>query len=77
MHPTSILNPKSKKHNKQWIKSGIATSIKKKNNLNKKFCRAKDSKKKEDFHILNKAYKSLMTNLTRWSKESQKSFSRK
>ena len=75
LHPTNILNPKTK-NNKQQITSGIATSIKKKNNLYKKFCQAKDSKKKEELHILCKAYKNLTTNLTRRSKESHfKNFS--
>ena len=61
--------PRNKKHNKPWITSGIATSIKKKNNLYKTFCRAKDSKKKEELHILYKAYKNFIRNLTRRSKE--------
>ena len=68
--PYKYSKPKNKKRNIPWITSGIATSIKKKNNLYKKFCRAKDSKKKEELHILYKAYKNLITNLTRRSKES-------
>ena len=42
----------------------------KKKKLYKKFCRAKDSKKKEKLLILHKAYKNFITNLTRRSKES-------
>ena len=68
--PYKCFKPKNKKHNKPWITSGIATSIKKKNNLYKKFCQTKDSRKKEELHILFKAYKNLITNLIRRSKES-------
>ena len=50
--PSKYFKPKNKKHNKPWMTSGTATPIKKKNNLYKKFCRAKDSKKKEELHIL-------------------------
>ena len=67
--PYKYFKPKLKKHNKPWTTCGLATSIKKKNNLNK-FCRAKDSRKKEELHILYKAYKNLITNLSRRSKES-------
>ena len=68
--PYKYFKPKIKKHNKPWITCGLATSIKKKNNLYKKFCQAKDSRKKEELHILYKAYKNLITNLSRRSKES-------
>ena len=68
--PYKYFKPKNKEHNKPWITNGIATSIKKKNNLYEKFCRAKDSKKKEELHILYKTYKNLIANLTRRSKES-------
>ena len=68
--PYKHFKPNIKKHNKPWITCGLATSIKKKNNLYKKFCRAKDSRKKEELHILYKAYKNLITNLSRRSKES-------
>ena len=68
--PYRYFKPKNKKHNKPWITSGIATSIKKKNDLYKKFCQAKDSRNKEELHTLYKAYKNLITNLTRRSKES-------
>ena len=59
-----------KKRNKPWITNGIANSIRKKNNLYNKLCRAKDSERKEELHKLYKAYKNHVTNLFRKSKES-------
>ena len=61
---------KNKKHNKPWITNGIANSIRKKNNLYNKLCRAKDPERREELHKLYKAYKNHVTNLSRRSKES-------
>ena len=61
---------KNEKHNKLSIASGIATSIKKKYNLYKKLCRAKDPERKEELQKLDKAYKNHVTSLSRRSKES-------
>ena len=59
-----------KKRNKLWITNGIANSVRKKNNLHNKLCRAKDSERKEELHRLYKTYKNHVTNLSRRSKES-------
>ena len=40
--PFKYSKRKNEKHNKPWITNGIANSIRKKNNLYKKLCRAKD-----------------------------------
>ena len=40
--PFKYSKRKNEKHNKPWIANGIANSIRKKNNLYKKLCRAKD-----------------------------------
>ena len=61
---------KNKKHNKPWITNGIANSIRKKNNLYNKLCRAKDPERREELHKLYKAYKNHVTNLSRRSKDS-------
>ena len=68
--PFKYSKRKNEKHNKPWITNGIANSIRKKNNLYKKLCRAKDPKRKEELHKLYKAYKNHVTNLSRRSKES-------
>ena len=68
--PFQYLKCKNEKHNKPWITNGIANSIKKKNNFYKKLCRAKDARRKEELHKLYKAYKNLVTNSSRRSKES-------
>ena len=54
--PFKYSKRKNEKHNKPWITNGIANSIRKKNNLYKKLCRAKDTERKEKLH---KLYKSL------------------
>ena len=70
--PFKFFKPKIKKtkHNKPWIASGITISIKKKNKLYKKFCRAKDPEKKSELHKQYKVYKNHKTNLFRKSKDS-------
>ena len=68
--PFKYSKRKNEKHNKPWITNGIANSIRKKNNLYKKLCRAKDSKRKEELCKLYKAYKNHVTNFSRRSKES-------
>ena len=55
--PFKYSKRKNEKHNKPWITNGIANSIRKKNNLYKKLCRAKDPERKEELHKLYKAYK--------------------
>ena len=60
----------SKRNDKKRNTNGIANSTRKKNNLYKKLCRAKDSERKEELHKLYKAYKNHETNLSRRSKES-------
>ena len=44
--PFKYFKSKINEHNKPWITSGVTTSTKKENNLLKKFCQAKDPKKK-------------------------------
>ena len=48
----------------------MTISIKKKNKLYKKFCRAKDPEKKSELHKQYKVYKNHITNLSRKSKDS-------
>ena len=66
----SLLRTNLNDVNKPLITNGIANSIRKKNNLYNKLCRAKDSETKEELHKLYKAYKNHVTNLSRRSKES-------
>ena len=68
--PFKYSKRKNEKPNKLCITNGIANSIRKKNNLYKKLCRAKDSKRKEELCKLYKAYKNHVTNFSRRSKES-------
>ena len=59
-----------KKRDKPWITSDIIISIKNKNKLHKKFCRAKDQEKKSQLHKQYKDYKNHIMNLSRKNKES-------
>ena len=68
--PFKYSRRKNEKHNKPWITNGVANSIRKKNNLYKKLCRAKDPERKEELHQPYKAYKNHATNLFRRSEES-------
>ena len=43
-------NERDKKRNKPWFTNGIANTVRKKNNLYNKSCRAKDSERKEELH---------------------------
>ena len=42
----------NKKHNKFWITNGIPNSVRKKNNLYNKLCRAKDPERRDELHKL-------------------------
>ena len=55
---------------KPWMTNGIMKSINIKNNLHHKFCKLKDPIKKAETYERFKAYKKIVTNLTRKSKES-------
>ena len=55
---------------KPWITKGILKSIKIKNTLYNKFCRAKDNKSKSDLHSKFKKYRNLTLTLSRKSKDS-------
>ena len=55
---------------KPWITKGILKSIKTKNTLHNKFCRAKDNKSKSDLHNKFKKYCNLILTLSRKSKDS-------
>ena len=68
--PFKYSKSKNEKHNKPCIENGIANSIRKKNNLYKRLCRAKDHERKEELHKQYKAYKNHVTNLSRRRKES-------
>ena len=68
--PFKYSKHKNRKHNKPWITNDIANSVRKKDNLYKKLCRAKDPERKEELLKLYKAYKNHVNNLSRRSKES-------
>ena len=71
MHaPFKYSKRKNEKHDQPWITNGTANSIRKKNNLHKKLCRAKEPGRKEELHNLYKAYKNHVTNFSRRSKDS-------
>ena len=58
-----------KTRSKPWLTNGILTSIKNKNKMYNKFCRAKDQVRKQHFHGKLKIYWNSLANLTRQSKQ--------
>ena len=65
-----LSHKQQKEAKKPWITKGLLTSIKHKNKIYDKFCRAKDANRKKELYNTWKAYKNLILNLTRRSKES-------
>ena len=60
---------KVKTRSKPWLTSGILTSIKNKNEIHNKFCKAKDQARKYDLHEKFKVHRNSLANLTRQSKQ--------
>ena len=54
---------------KPWLTSGILKSVKNKNKIFNKFCKAKDPLRKRGLHQLYKLYRNQITTLTRICKE--------
>ena len=54
---------------KPWITQGLQNSIKKKNNIYSKFVKCKNQKLKEFYHNNYKTYRSLLSTLIIWVKE--------
>ena len=68
------MSRKQKNISKPWITKGILKSIKIKNTLYNKFCRAKDNKSKSDLYNKFKKYLNLILTLSRKSKDSKSFF---
>ena len=64
-----IIKKEIKTKSKPWIKTGILTSIRNKNKIYNKFCKAKDQKQKDLLHQQFKNYRNILSNLTKKSKE--------
>ena len=64
-----ITKKEIKTKSKPWIPAGILTSIRNKNKIYNKFCKAKDQKRKDLLHQQFKNYRNILSNLTKKSKE--------
>ena len=64
-----ITKKEIKTKSKPWIPAGILTSIRNKNKIYNKFCKAKDQKQKDLLHQQFKHYRNIISNLTKKSKE--------
>ena len=58
-----------KTRSKPWLTSGILTSVKNKNEIYNKFCKAKGQARKQHLHEKFKIYRNSLTNLKRQSKQ--------
>ena len=58
-----------KTRSKTWLTSGILTSIKNKNKIYNKVCKAEDQARKQHLHEKFKIYRNSLANLTRQSKQ--------
>ena len=66
---TQITKRKVKTKSKPWLATGILTSIKNKNKIYNKLCRAKDQTRKDHLYHQFKKYRNFFSNLTKQSKE--------
>ena len=64
-----ITKKEIKTKSKPWIPAGILTSIRNKNKIYNKFCKAKYQKRKDLLHQQFKNYRNILSNLTKKSKE--------
>ena len=64
-----IIKKEIKTKSKQWITTGILTSIWNKNKIHYTFCKARDKEQKDLLHQQFKYYRNILSNLAKKSKE--------
>ena len=64
-----IIKKEIKTKSKPWVTTGILISIRNKNKIYNKFCKAKYQKRKDLLHQQFKNYRNILSNLTKKSKE--------